>query len=164
MLLLKLFWELCIFRKAPQDIPYSHDLLFILVILRIITDTLLNMLYRPLWEAIFIALSIVFIIYIFTYILLFLLNYSNRFIQTYTALIGTDILISIVFLFPLILLSKLDILTDISNFSLFAGLWSIAVTGHIFRYAFSISIFTGIVLALCYVLIIEYLLNIAFGN
>ena len=146
----RLFLDLCLFRKAPQDIPYSVFLFLLTLVLNNALE-LMSMLFlveesrRPMladalqYAAIKTTLFIVII-----YIIMYVLGFKNRVLQTLTAFEGADTVLGLVLLIVGLGLSLLPEGSPlvILIIMLFLG-WRLAVHSNIFRHALSISLFTA---------------------
>jgi hypothetical protein len=153
--LIRFFAELCLLRRAPQDLPAS-DALFRLalaanlltgLILGLVTgQTLLGSLTQGMAE---LALELGLL-----YGALHLTRHLGRFIQAGTALLGSGTLIGLVAFFPLTLNpngSEESITAALGALLLLVVLaWNLVVTGHILRHTFGIRLGQGIVIAIAY--------------
>ena len=149
-LIFRLFLELCLFRKAPQDVPHSVFLFVFTLGLNVVLS-MINLLFlveesrQPGFiDALqYIAIrTVLFLVVIYS--ILFMLGFRNRIIQTLTAIQGADIILGIVFLVIGLGLSLLPPGSPILILviMLFLG-WSLAVHSNIYRHALSISLFTA---------------------
>lgn len=153
MPLLKLFLDICLYRKGPQDLPASV-FLFRLVLLAYL---LLGMLLlapdtgaplafvQTVTEAIM-GLAVVAA-------LLYTVNRPQRFLQMATAWLGTDAIISAVGLPLLRILASLGAgpLVGFSWLALVA--WHVAIMAHITRHALSQPLAVGFVVAVLYTVV-----------
>lgn len=151
MTVLRLFLDICLFRKGPQDIPASSFLFRLTVIIYLIVGfiflqlgtTGLKALTETVFET-FIALGFVWGLLAFT-------KKTPRFRQTATSLLGSDALISSL---------AMPFMAAI-NYNAGAGgpylimlvllIWHISVIGHILRHALSSNLTFGLGIALVYV-------------
>jgi len=152
MSLVRLFLEICLYQKGPQDVPASAALFYLMVLAYFaIGAVVLGM--QTGW-LIGIAQAVVELMLVLGFIwgLLALSRKPARFQQTATALLGSDTLISVAAL-PLLLSVKAAPQTAFP-YVLLMGLmiWSMAVTGHILRHALSKPLSLGIGLAVLYFL------------
>lgn len=152
--LLRIFWEICLFQKAPQEVPYSHGLFLIFLLAGFVIDNLnLNIALPKVSFA-----SIIFVVSLHTIILLgslsvllILMGYRARIVQTLTALIGTGVIVSFFALPILLIVSR--IANDSGYFGLillFLNIWSLLITAHILRHALSIGFLLAGLLAFGY--------------
>jgi hypothetical protein len=152
--LVRFFFELCLLRRAPQDLPASDALLAVVLVADLAVGTLLG---ATVGLSPGLALGEGVADVIFSLALLFLalrlLDRPARFRQTATALLGSGTLIGVIAIAPLAVLST----GTESTLSALAGLvflaviaWSILVTGHILRHCFDLRLGQGVVLAVAY--------------
>lgn len=92
----KLLFEICFFKKGPQDIPYSRWLFRALAIVyagvRFLTLGL-----HPNWRQGLLQIGVELGLIIgFSWLILYMTGKLNRFLQTASALLGTDALINFV--------------------------------------------------------------------
>ncbi|MBS0358103.1 MAG: hypothetical protein JSS53_02365 [Proteobacteria bacterium] len=167
--LAKLFRDVCLLKKGPQDIPYSVFLLILLCFLDFGQTLLFDMGLNKVQKALdtltlinsFKAILRLASSGLFVFIVLQIKQLSSRWIQTFTTMVGCNVLINIV-AFPLIVLlftimpteeaaapssmlsSLIFIFTIISVIA--AGVWSILVNAHIFKHALNIKFFMGVLM------------------
>lgn len=150
MLLLRLFFNICLLRQAPQDIPYSQMLLRILIVIYAIvavlallpTDNLLKTLFEVSVEIILIAA--------FVWGVLVYSQKKGRFVQVLCAFLGTDALIS-TFALPALAFTSMNELSDGVMIALFCLMvWHWVVCGHIIRHALSKTLDIGLGIAFLY--------------
>jgi len=146
----RLFLELCLFRRAPQDIPYSVFLFSFTLFLNIVL-AMVNLLVlveesrRPgLGDALqYVAIRTVLFLALI-YIIMHLLGFKNRALQTLTAIQGADTVLGLIFLLVGMALTLLPEGSPllILIIMLFLG-WSLAIHSNIYRHALSVSLFTA---------------------
>lgn len=136
---LNLLLQVCLFKKAPQDIPYSQLLLRLSIIAFAAISYLLSQLSNSDFNAL-LQVSVELIISLgFVAIVLTISNKRKRFVQTATTLVGTDALFSF-FAMPILAtlsINNENLLAALSMLGLM--LWSWLVTIHIIRHAISTS-------------------------
>jgi hypothetical protein len=154
--IVKLFYQLSLFKKAPQDIPYSLILTRLMLLIYTAISFLLFFMSAPWFKAILQVVTDLSVMLIFTRILLFWVGKTERYQQTLSALLGTDALISFC---ALPATASLITPTTANGLTLFAFLmvvglmlWHWAVVGHIFRHALSQSLSFGLGIALLYMM------------
>jgi len=150
--LLVLFFDICLFKKGPQDIPASSGLLFLLIpayagisfLILVLSTDAVNAILQVLIEIAFVLGS--------SKIILYFAKKPERFIQTVCALIATDTLISI-FALPVMaaLIGQGSALAFFSLVTLM--LWHWTVSGHIFSNALSQPFTFGLGIAFLYILV-----------
>jgi hypothetical protein len=153
--LIKLLFDICLFKKAPQDLPYSLSLLKTIAIANMVTNFLLSSISINWLLAILKATLGVLLISSFSWLSLSFSQKSTRFYQTTAALLGTDTLIR---LFALPVMATMSIgqgglLVFLVMITLIIWYW--VITGHIIRNALEQSISFSLGLAFLYLLLLS---------
>ncbi|MFI3186821.1 MAG: hypothetical protein QX198_12680 [Methylococcaceae bacterium] len=133
--LIKLLFDICLFKKGPQDLPSSLWLFRALVIVNVCVSFLMISLQAGWFFSLLQALVSAVLIVGFGWLMLYMSRKRQRFYQTTTALLGTDALISF-FALPgmgSMMTGKAVLLSFIITLALM--LWHWTVTGHIIRNA-----------------------------
>ncbi|MCG6935004.1 MAG: hypothetical protein LJE73_03800 [Proteobacteria bacterium] len=149
--LIGLFWDICLLRKTPQDIPYSPALLGLVVVIGMIIDNINLDFALPKATLIQVAgavLAHTALLMGSLAALLALMGYTARVVQTLSALLGSGLIISLAAM-PLIILSSLSeqLAMALVMLLLMLTIWSLVVTMHIFRHALSINVLLAGLLA-----------------
>lgn len=164
--LITFYFELCLLRRAPQDLPAS-DALFRLVLLADIAAGVLvgatggvHPLVSFAQSVLEISLSLALL-----YGGLRLAGRPARFNQSANALLGTGALIGILAL-PAVALSGLAGDAAALGTLLLLGVlcWSILVTAHIVRHTFALSLGQGIAIAVAYQVLAIVIMDLSFGG
>ncbi len=150
--LIRLFGEICRFKKGPEDVPTSFNFLIVILLVNFIVESLLGLtVYSLAVSTLLASLSIISLL-AFVGIWLFLFKLNNRLIQSSIAFIGVNLFTNIICFMPIALTWKMGILSDNSfgllNLLLIA--WILSIYAHIFRNSLSISFFLGFALAITY--------------
>jgi hypothetical protein len=140
------FLQIAMLRRKPQELPYSTVLLGIVLSLHLLLGLLVYQLQYPFLPAATAALTGTFILGALSYTLLYMKGVAPRFVQTLSALAGTDILIGLMSI-PIITmgasgLSSLLYLTVLG--------WNLSVATHILRHALDVSVMQGFVFAIIF--------------
>lgn len=153
--LVKLFFEICLLKKAPQHLPYSINLLKTLLIINITINFLLINMSVYWFSALLKAVAGVLLIGGFSWICLFFSRKTARFCQTTSALLGADALIDFCAMpaIATMTLSQGGLLVFLVMIALI--IWHWLVTGHIIRNALEQSFVFSLGLAFLY-LVISY--------
>lgn len=147
------FIELALLRRAPQDLPASTVLFWLVLTAALISGVMLAgsagvqimegleqtvMGFALMLGALYLALNLV--------------KRPQRFLQAATALLGVETLISLFALLPVGLAGPV---TANAGAQAFAGLlflalvgWSVLITGHILRHTFGISLIQGVAIGI----------------
>lgn len=150
--IIKLLFDICLFKKGPQDIPYSVNLLRLLVIVNVIISFLIVNIRTDWFHALLQSVVGVVLAIGFSWIALFVVRKLARFYQTACALIGTDALIGF-FALP----GMATMMTGQGGLLVFLvmlGLigWHWAIIGHVMRNALGQSLSFSLGMALLYLL------------
>lgn len=161
-----MFWEICLLRGTPRELPRSPVLLGLVVALGLVIDNINLGFAVPAASAVQVAGAVL----VHTGLLagsltglLALTGYAARVVQTLTALIGSGLILSLIAM-PLIMLSGLSgqLALVLAVLLVILNIWSLLVTMHILRHALSINrILAGLLAAGYYLLslmVIERLL------
>jgi hypothetical protein len=151
MPLIKLFFEICLFRRGPQDVPASKTLLGLVAAVYFIVGLIFLGLEADISDAVVQVLTEAAMMAIFLWGTLAFAGLIPRFLQSLIAMLGTDALISALAV-PLVIWSPKS---PDGQFAL-VGLtlmmfWHLAVVANIFRHALSRSLGMGLCLAIIYV-------------
>jgi len=132
---LNLLFAICLFRKGPQDIPYSQALFRLSIVSYALVSYLLLQLSITSLQALLQVSVEIILVLIFGLVILSLSNKRPRFIQTVSALLGTDALISCAAL-PVIATLSIDNNNLLAFFTMLALMvWHWIITAHILRHA-----------------------------
>mgnify|MGYP006423219519 CR=1 FL=1 len=153
LVIINFFIELALLRRAPQELPASRVLFSLLLVVGLGAELLLaltaaigfgNGLLQSLLNltlmlgALWVALS--------------LFERRERFLQTATALIGVDSLITLLALLPVGLARPVNaesgLLALAGLLFLLLLVWSITAAGHILRHAFELTLLQGVAIAI----------------
>ncbi len=159
--LITLFIEICAFKKGPQDVPASQALLSLLTFLYLVISALILALNMPTHEALLQALVETLLVLTFPWLMLRIAHKPERYLKTVSAVLGSDILIS---LCALPALSSLSVQVTPLGFAavIMLMLWNWAVTGHIFKHALSQPFLFGLGVALLYFLLSYQIIGMLF--
>ncbi len=155
--LISAYWQICLFRCGPQDLPYSTVLFYLTLAAYLSMDFVLSVQDLSFGDALLASIVDATVLLSFSGVLLWMRSLTARMIQTFSALLGSSTLLGIIAL-PL-LSWQLALGTDspdiiLPSFLLLAILiWNLAVVGHILRHALSSTTGVGIGLALLYIFI-----------
>jgi hypothetical protein len=155
--LIRLWFDICLFRKAPQDLPASGFLSGLSLTCYVLVSFLVAFPSSGIVSAVQLALLDVLMLVVFVSALLYLQSKTERVGQTLSAMAGSGSLLGL-FALPLVLLvdpglpaEQLSPLLTISWLSLL--IWNLFVMAHIMRHALSISFAVGLGAAVLYALV-----------
>ena len=158
--LLRLFWEICLLRKGPQDVPAAPVLFWLLLLVGLLVDLIIAVNFVDLESALLVVLANTVALFGVVVALLYLLGYRSRAIQTLITLMGTGLIFSAIRLPLMFLLRLLPGGGGMFGFvEIFVLVWSLVVIAHILRHALSIHLFMAGVLAFGYFMLSYQLVN-----
>ena len=150
--IIKLLFDICLFKKGPEDLPYSVGLLRILLgVYAAVRALMLSIRFDGLSVLLQVPAEIVLVLG-FVWILLVLAGKPGRLYQVAAAVLGTDALISFFALPPIatMALGQGGLLVFLVMLALIGWHW--AVTGHIIRNALEQDLSFSLGLAFLYLL------------
>ena len=158
-ILFRSFFDICIFKKSPQDIPASSQLLALCMFTYIASSIILTLTFQDVGNAGISGLVDLFLVLVITYILLSIKRLPERWLQTSSALLGVGTIFGLLAM-PFYLVLSVEGIDGSNNFVLSMGvfsliIWNISVMAHIFRHALNILYAGGIIISLMYVFIIS---------
>jgi hypothetical protein len=159
--LIRLFADICLFRKGPQDVPASRLLLVLATIGYLLSGwILLGLESGWLNGAIQVAVAGGLLL-VFVWTTLTSADKVHRLTQTLTALVGTDSLLTAT---AIVCFALTPALPDLRKIIIdLLTLWDLAVIAHILRHALSQGIAMGVGLAVLYFLAVRHLLALLMG-
>lgn len=163
--LLALFWQICRFRRGPQDVPFSPPLAGLLVVAVAgalgLSVLLLNALAPeppadrvalPPTQQLLVQWLALGAWMVVIYLLLRFKNLGARYVQTLIAALGTDLILVLPQLAAFVLMapgSPESVLAGIGQFAiLFVYIWDMLIKGHIYAQALNIGRLQGNLLSL----------------
>lgn len=150
--IIKLLFDICLFKKGPQNLPPSVWLLRVLVVVDVIISFLMISIRTDLAVSLLQAIVSALLIVGFSRLMLYLARKRERYNQTTCALLGADALISF-FALPgmaSMMIGRGALLAFIITIALM--IWHWAVTGHIIRNALGQTLIFSLGLAFLYIL------------
>ena len=150
--LVTLFWKICILRAGPESVPARVWFAVVLLIADITVALLHHRLMfsegpeaLTMLQALGVGLVYIAIIAAVTRSALSIRKLDERFLATLSALIGTDLMISVLIVVASELSKLVGVSPAIATFLLQA--WLIVVWGFIYQRAFNTTLMFGIVIA-----------------
>lgn len=161
--LLNFFVDLCLLRRAPQDLPASQSLLVVVLVVNALVGIVLGI---QTWAGIGVALAAtaldIAILLGLLRVALQVRGVLPRFTQSATALLGAGTLFS---LLAMPLQPLLDAPEDIEAGALLYLLllvWVQLVYGHVLRHALNLKLVSGVALSLVYTFTSAVLIDLLF--
>ncbi len=150
--ILKLLFDICLFKKSPQDLPYSWWLLRILFIIYVLVRVLMLSIHYDCFEMLQQLVVDLFMVIFFVWMMVYLSGKQGRFCQTLAAILGTDAVISF---FALPGLASMEIEQGgllVFLIMLVLIIWHWAVTGYILSKALEKTLSFSLGIAFLYLL------------
>lgn len=157
------FLNICLFKRAPQELPASYPLLLTSLVASAAGSLIVARSGLDWADALRSALAETLLMLGIIYLMLKLHGHPARWLQTVTAVAGTNavlVIISLPLLFWLLTVQQRQAEATLPAL-LFLGLvvWNLAVLGHIFRHALSTYLPLGMLAAFGYYLLSIMLVN-----
>ncbi len=150
--LIKLFFDICCFSKAPQDLPYSPALLKVLILIYAALAFLILSPDEGFLKGLFEVACELLLMMLFVWTTLFIYQKTSRYTQVLCAFVGVDALISF-FALPAMTALIAGRWIDVASVSILGLMaWHWAICGHIIRHALSQSLLFGLGMAFLYIL------------
>ena len=152
--IVRLFYDILLFKKGPEDVPFSPLLTRLTLVVYALVSFLMICMSSRWFHALLEMATDIVILIIFTRVALAWVHQSERYQQTFCALLGTDALITLCAIpaTATMLIPSGEI--PVLGFFIVLGLmlWHWAVIGHILSHALSQSLSFGLGLALLYII------------
>ena len=155
--LIRAWFDLCLFRRGPQDLPASGFLLGLSLACYVLVSLLVALPSSDINTAVQLAALDVGMLTVFVSALLYLQSKTERVGQTLSAMAGSGSLMGL-FALPLVLLVDPELPADqlsplLTGSWLSLLIWSLFVMAHIMRHALSTSFAIGLGAAVLYALV-----------
>lgn len=161
----KAFFDLCLLRLAPQQLPTSRFLVVLLMLVSVLMELLVQYPQSSPQQSLMLGMVSVTSTLLIIWLLLMMLKYSDRVVQTLTAVFGSDIVISFL-AWPVMIAWVSEIESKTAGVGTviipFIMIWRIVVLAHIFRHALSVMMLTAVAVAIAYSILYIFILNIFF--
>ncbi len=159
--LIKLFFDICLFKKGPEDIPSSFWLLRLLIPVYAIINYLVLGMDRDGFNAAMQVIVEIALILGLSWIILFVAKKTERYQQTACALMATDALISFLALPAMATLIGQGNILALVAIVIFM-IWHWTVSGFIFSRALDQPFVFGLGVSFLYLLTMYHVLNFLF--
>ncbi|MGB5179584.1 MAG: hypothetical protein WBP44_12745 [Gammaproteobacteria bacterium] len=155
--LIRVWFDICLFRRAPQDLPASGFLLGVSLCCYGLVSVLVSLQSYTFSMAVLLTAVDLGLLAVFAWSLLYLQKKTARLNQTLSALAGTGSLMGLIAL-PLLLTIAPDAASDpvpapLQSLWLLLLLWNLFIMAHIIRHALSSSFAIGFGISLLYALL-----------
>ena len=160
------FFDICTFRAGPQDIPASVWLLRAIMVVYVTIDMLRGVAVNNVQGALAEALFELFVFAVLLYLALQWRGKRERFLQTYTAFLGTSIIIGVFYLPLVFSMESASAAGDpVGNYLVIALLffvWAIGVLAHIVRHSFDIHLGYAIFFSIMFIIVYGQINHVLF--
>jgi len=161
------FFDICLLRAGPQDLPASLFLLRLVVVLNIIVGIFLNLQTEELSQALMISLFNVAWLTAFLYFSLQLRGKLARFRQVLIAMMGTNVILGVLimpFAYNLVAAELNNESAPVAfQFFLLLLVWDITVFAHIIRHSLDIRFAYGFMISIGYLILSWTLVEMVFS-
>ena len=151
------FFDICLFKAGPADVPSSHWLLKLTLLVYFILGVIVSRLDSAWDVSLFTSLTDVLVMMIFIWLILTFRGLQARYKQTLTAMAGAGSCIGIIGIPVVMLFNQVGEQERLSNYSMLLMIavmfWSLMVTAHIFRTALDIKPGMATILTLAYTIL-----------
>lgn len=142
MILLQRFFQICLFKAGPADLPASHWFLKLVCLIYFGIGVLVSHIDHDWLTSLAASLSDTLLLLAVCGLLLYLRRLHGRFLQTATAMAGTGAIMGLLGLPIFWLYRQVEAQGQVTSLVLLLVLilmfWSLFVTAHIFRHALEI--------------------------
>ena len=153
--IIKIFFDICLLRKGPEDLPVNGVLMLVLVVISLFVSVWIGLIIYG--KQVAISISIVELIFSIIFVKILLRKNPERFMQTFSAMLGAVTIINIISLPILIPLTYEELNQNIASlFGLLSFallIWVVVVCGSIFSRAISSGLRYGILISVGYALL-----------
>ncbi|NQZ53605.1 MAG: hypothetical protein HRT93_05045 [Piscirickettsiaceae bacterium] len=151
------FIDICLFKAGPADVPSSHWLLKLTLLVYFILGVIVSRLDSAWDVSLFTSLADVLVMMVFVWLILSFRGLQKRYKQTLTAMAGAGSCIGIVGIPIVMLFNQVSEQERLSNYTMLLMIavmfWSLMVTAHIFRFALEIKPGMAAMLTLAYTIL-----------
>ncbi len=152
--LVRFFWQLCLLRRGPQDLPASLPLLAWLALLNVLIGTTGTLSHFGGASRAFAASVLdTLIVAGLVYATLAFAGHRPRLVQVLTAVYGIGVLFGAAFLPVQLLAGNAEALGLLVLANLVALAWIHVALGHVLRHALELDLWAGIAIAIGYTVI-----------
>ncbi len=149
------FWEICLLRRGPQDLPDSVFLFNFVVTSYCLLGIGINLVGFKFEEACVLSVAMTTLLLLSLKALLLIRGYGHRMRQTATALMGASIILFIPALALRIwfhIIERSEAQSSLAGYA-WVGLfvWELFISAHIFRHALNIRLLAGFFVSIAYV-------------
>lgn len=168
MILLQRFFQICLFKAGPADLPASLWLLKLIGLVYFAVGVLVSHVDHP-WQASLVAsLADTLLLLVVCWLAVYLKGVRSRFIQTATAMAGTGAIMGLVGLPVFMLFREVESSGQLTSLVLLLVLvlmfWSLFITAHIFRMALEIRPGSAAILTVAYIILSLFVVGLSMSG
>lgn len=168
MILLKPFFQICLFKAGPADLPASPWLLKLVCLVYFTIGTLVSHIDHP-WRASFAAsLADTVLLLVVCWFVLYLKGLKSRFTQTATAMAGTGAIMGLLGMPVFMLFRQVESSGQVTSLVLLLVLvllfWSLFITAHIFRMSLEIRPGLAAILTVAYTILSLFVVGLSMSG
>jgi len=168
MILLQRFFQICLFRAGPADLPASHWFMKLVCLIYFCVGTLVSCVDYDWQVSLISSFADTMLMVLVCWSLLSLRGLTDRFNQTLTAMAGTGSLLGIIGLPVFVLFRQVEQQGQLTSLVLLLVLvivfWSLFVTAHIFRNALNVKPGTAAILTVAYTILSLIVVGVAMSG
>jgi hypothetical protein len=162
--IIKLLFDICLFKKGPQHLPYSPSLLYSMIGTYAVVNFLTIHISVGRLSTLLVVTVCTLIVVGFSWVMLYFGHRLARFNQTTCALLGTDALLSF-FAVPGISSMVTGGMTLLAfSVMIVLMIWHWVITGHIIRNALDQTLMFGLGLAFLYLFSMYQVMDLLFPD
>ena len=154
MTIIHRFFDICLFKAGPADLPASRLLLQLVLLSYFLLGIVISLMDDKLSVSIFTSLADLLVMIAVIGLLLKFRGFQARFQQTLTAMAGAGCCLTIVGLPIVWWFYQIDEQHQATSFAMLLMIalvfWSLMVNAHIFRYALEIKPSTAVIITVAY--------------
>lgn len=157
MILLQRFFQICLFKAGPADLPASHWFLKLVCLIYFTVGALVSHVDNPWSASIAASLTDTAVLVLTAWLLLYIKGLKERFVQTTIAMAGTGAIMGVLGLPVFWLFRQVEPHGQLTSLVLLLVLilmfWSLFITAHIFRLSLDIRPGMAAILTVAYTLL-----------
>lgn len=157
MILLQRFFQICLFKAGPADVPASRWFLKLVCLVYFGVGTLVSHVDHPWSASLAASLADTVLLLAVCWFLLYARGMHSRFVQTATSMAGTGAIMGVIGLPVFILFRQVESHGQITSLVLLMVLvlmfWSLFITAHIFRMSMDIRPGMAAILTVAYTIL-----------
>lgn len=168
MILLQRFFQICLFKAGPADIPASHWLFKLVLLIYFLVGVVVSQIDHEFIISLVASLADTALLIATCWFLLRIRGLGSRFLQTVTAMAGTGSVLGVIGIPVFWLFRQVEPHGQLTSLVLLMVLvvmiWSMLVTAHIFRNALDIKAGMAAIITVVYIIVSLVLVGLAMSG